>query len=279
MDERYPSIEEKIVAYIMGYDSLKAIGGNKDSYSSKQVMDARLRMDGLFEQEEHAVRFVEEFIALYTNGPAGGGGISTGKKKEMILQKLLVDRESIFWRANVKSNVPYSQNQATDADKGQMPILQENKYPGSHAMGIRHLNTSLDASLYPVSAPSGTKIALYCVAHSRAGDKGNDLNFSIIPHFPDDVSRVKTVITRDWVKNAVSPLLDSSPFPDDRAIQRRNDLLEHVSVEIYDVPGISALNIVVRNILDGGVNCSRRIDRHGKTMSDLILCQKVILPP
>lgn len=279
MDERYPSIEEKIVAYIMGYDSLKAIGGNKDSYSSKQVMDARLRMDGLFEQEEHAVRFVEEFIALYTNGPAGGGGISTGKKKEIILQKLLVDRECIFWRANVKSNVPYSQNQATDADKGQMPILQENKYPGSHAMGIRHLNTSLDASLYPVSAPSGTKIALYCVAHSRAGDKGNDLNFSIIPHFPDDVSRVKTVITRDWVKNAVSPLLDSSPFPDDRAIQRRNDLLEHVSVEIYDVPGISALNIVVRNILDGGVNCSRRIDRHGKTMSDLILCQKVILPP
>lgn len=59
----------------MGYDSLKAIGGDKDSYSSKQVMDARLRMDGLFELEEHAAQFVEEFIALYTNGPAGGGGI------------------------------------------------------------------------------------------------------------------------------------------------------------------------------------------------------------
>jgi hypothetical protein len=59
----------------MGYDSLKAIGGDKDSYSSKQVMDARLRMDGLFELEEHAAQFLEEFIALYTNGPAGGGGI------------------------------------------------------------------------------------------------------------------------------------------------------------------------------------------------------------
>lgn len=52
---------------------------------------------------------------------------------------------------------------------------------------------------------------------------------------------------------------------------------ENVSVEIYDVKGIHALNVVVRNILDGGVNCSRRIDRHGKTISDLILCQQVVL--
>jgi hypothetical protein len=75
MDERYPGIEEKIVAYIIGFDSLKAIGGNKDSFSGKEVIDARLRMDGLFDQEEHADGFVQEFIALYTNGPAGGGGI------------------------------------------------------------------------------------------------------------------------------------------------------------------------------------------------------------
>lgn len=75
MEERYPGIDGKIVSYVMGYDSLKAIGGNRSNYLEKQVMDARLRMDGLFELEEHADQFVEEFIALYTNGPAGGGGI------------------------------------------------------------------------------------------------------------------------------------------------------------------------------------------------------------
>ncbi|XP_066393904.1 uncharacterized protein [Miscanthus floridulus] len=88
--ERYPGINEKIVSYVMGYDSLKAIGGDKDSYLAKQVLDVRLRMDGLFKLEEHAVQFVEEFIALYTNGPAAGGGISTGHRKEIILQKMLV---------------------------------------------------------------------------------------------------------------------------------------------------------------------------------------------
>ena len=37
--------------------------------------DVRLRMDGLFELKAYAVQFTREFTALYTNGPAGGGGI------------------------------------------------------------------------------------------------------------------------------------------------------------------------------------------------------------
>ena len=48
---------------------------------------------------------------------------------------------------------------------------------------------------------------------------------------------------------------------------------------IYEVEGIHSLNVEVRNILDGDVNCSRSIDRYGKTISDLILCQHVVLPP
>ncbi|VAI88778.1 unnamed protein product [Triticum turgidum subsp. durum] len=277
MNERYPGIEEKIIAYVMGYDSVKANGGDNDSrHSSKEVIDVRLRMDGLFEQEEHADGFVEEFIALYTNGPAGGGGISTGRKNELTLQKLLIDRENIFWQANAKNSaIPGSQNLSTNANK-------KNRYTGSCAAGIQqHLNTKLDEPAPPVSAPapSGSEIALYRVAHSRAGDKGNDLNLSIIPHFPDDIGRLRTVITPEWVKGSLSPLLDRSSFPDDGVIERRNNLLERVVVEIYDVPGISSLNVVVRNILDGGVNCSRRVDRHGKTLSDLILCRKVVLPP
>ena len=129
-------------------------------------------------------------------------------------------------------------------------------------------------------APSGQKIPLYDVAHSRTGDKGNDLNFSIIPHFPPDVERLKRIITPQWVKKVVSTLLNSSSFPETDAINDRDKWInENVKVEIYDVKGIRSLNVVVRDILDGGVNCSRRIDRHGKTISDLILCQQVVLPP
>lgn len=127
------------------------------------------------------------------------------------------------------------------------------------------------------AAPCCQKIPLYSIAHSRAGDKGNDLNFSIIPHFPQDVEKLKLVITPQWVKGVVSVLLDAaSPEAIDETKKRVD---EHVKVEIYEVKGIHSLNVVVRNILDGGVNCSRRIDRHGKTISDLVLCQHVVLPP
>jgi hypothetical protein len=122
-------------------------------------------------------------------------------------------------------------------------------------------------------APSGQKIPLYSVAHSRAGDKGNDINFSIIPHYSPDVERLKLIITPQWVKHVMSVLLSTSSFLELDA----KPMDENVSVEIYDVEGIHAMNVVVRNILDGGVNCSRRIDRHGKTISDLILCQQVVL--
>lgn len=130
------------------------------------------------------------------------------------------------------------------------------------------------------AAPSGKKIPLYDVAHSRAGDKGNDLNFSIIPHFASDIEKLKLIITPEWVREVVKVLLNSSSCLNSDAINKRDKWVdEHIKVEIYEVAGIQSLNIMVRNILDGGVNCSRRIDRHGKTISDLILCQQVVLPP
>lgn len=191
-----------------------------------------------------------------------------------------VDRENIFWRSHAKkASIPCLQNQATYSETGPARISQAQRNPTCRTMAIQHFEASTETPASPAPALPGKRVALYHVAHSRAGDKGNDMNFSVIPHSPADIGRLRSVITPDWVKNAVSPLLGSSSFPDERDVQHRNKLLELVTVEIYYVPGISSLNVVVRNILDGGVNCSRRIDRHGKTLSDVILCQQVILPP
>lgn len=55
-------------------------------------------------------------------------------------------------------------------------------------------------------------------------------------------------------------------------------LLMESLVEVYEVPGVAALNVVVKDVLDGGVTCSRRLDRHGKCLSDLIFSQIVVLP-
>ncbi|KAH1240972.1 hypothetical protein GmHk_07G018691 [Glycine max] len=260
-----------------GYECVKPTSGNGNESSQTTSEDNRLRMDGLFEQKEQAIQFTREFIALYTNGPAGGGGISTGYKKETLLEKHLVKREDVFWRTGIKRSTRSQSNKVVDPDHNLRHILT--LPPKLQAETDKSLESvSLGSSCSP--APSGQKIPLYSVAHSRAGDKGNDINFSLIPHFPPDNERLKLIITSQWVKSVVSNLLDLSLSPDlDAKIPRDKWVNENVKVEIYEVKGIQSLNIVVRNILDGGVNCSRRIDRHGKTISDLILCQQVVLPP
>ncbi|KAL3381315.1 hypothetical protein AABB24_001441 [Solanum stoloniferum] len=73
MEEVYPGISKHLISYIIGLDSLKAVSIDEDLPRDSQ--DIRLRMDGLFENKEQAIHFTKEFIALYTNGPAGGGGI------------------------------------------------------------------------------------------------------------------------------------------------------------------------------------------------------------
>ncbi|KAI4364742.1 hypothetical protein MLD38_020797 [Melastoma candidum] len=274
LEETFPGLNDHILSYIIGLDSLKATVINKP-HGSYLAEDIRLRMDGSFEVKEHAIQFVKEFNALYTNGPAGGGGISTGYKNEIVLMKNLVDREDVFWKIGAKTTAltdssgqlggTYHSLQSSFSHRFIHP--SENKESAAN---------SLPTVIHP--APAGVRIPLYEIAHSRAGDKGNDLNFSVIPHCPSDINRLKPVITPSWVKEALSVLLNPSTFPDPDAIMWRNRWIdENVTVQVYEVRGISSLNVIVRNILDGGVNRSRRIDRHGKTISDLILCQKIVL--
>ncbi|ESW07027.1 hypothetical protein PHAVU_010G096000 [Phaseolus vulgaris] len=81
MEEIFPGLNHRILSYIIGFDSLKATSSNGNEHSQITSEDIRLRMDGLFEQKEQALQFTREFIALYTNGPAGGGGIRLSAKK------------------------------------------------------------------------------------------------------------------------------------------------------------------------------------------------------
>ncbi|KAL3615638.1 hypothetical protein CASFOL_041299 [Castilleja foliolosa] len=278
IEEIYPGVSKNIISYIIGLDSLKTTCvGN---IMSKPCDDIRLRMDGLFEKEEHANQFTKEFTALYTNGPAGGGGISSGCKKEIFLVKELIEREHVHWQVSVaRNNIISSTNENTShmATNQKRVHHQSNSLENTH-VPIQESITKTETRLSP--APAGQMIPLYDVAHSRVGDKGNDLNFSIIPHYAPDIERLKMVITPEWVKEVMSPLLNPSSFPDSDDFDRRDEWVDkNVKVEIYEARGIGSLNVVVRNILDGGVNCSRKIDRHGKTVSDVVLCQQVVLPP
>jgi hypothetical protein len=102
------------------------------------------------------------------------------------------------------------------------------------------------------------EVPLHAVAHSRAGDKGNRANLSLIPYRPDS--------TRAGRAGDGGARAGAVPPP------RRHRLPR------YDLPLLHAFNFVVDDVLEGGVNASLNLDGHGKTQSFRLLALTVRVP-
>ena len=103
------------------------------------------------------------------------------------------------------------------------------------------------------------EVPLHQVAHSRAGDKGNRLNMSLIPYRPE-----------------LYPLLAEQV-----TAERVLELFRHrgaTSCIRHDLPLIHSFNFVVDEVLEGGVNGSLNLDGHGKTNSFRLLSLTVTIP-
>ena len=97
------------------------------------------------------------------------------------------------------------------------------------------------------------------LAHSRAGDKDNTSNVSLIPYRPEDYSLLVREVTAARVKQWVGAVV-------------------HGQVVRYEVPGIAALNFVLQDALGGGVTRSLAMDAHGKSLSSLLLEMEIECP-
>ncbi|MBK1657097.1 AtuA-related protein [Paracraurococcus ruber] len=105
----------------------------------------------------------------------------------------------------------------------------------------------------------GIEMQLHAVAHSRAGDKGNRCNLSLIPYDP-----------------RLYPLL-AEQVTEARVL----DLFRHrgaTRVTRHDLPLLHAFNFVVDDVLEGGVNGSLNLDGHGKSQSFRLLALTVVVP-
>lgn len=102
-------------------------------------------------------------------------------------------------------------------------------------------------------------VALYRAAHSRTGDKGNRSNISLISWHP-----------------ALWPVLVEQVSED--AVRRQFAHRRPTQVRRYLLPQLQAMNFVLDEVLDGGVNDSLNLDSHGKSLSYLLLDMQLELP-
>ena len=103
------------------------------------------------------------------------------------------------------------------------------------------------------------KIALYDLAHARTGDKGNRSNISLIAYEPADFALLAAQVTEDRVA-------------------RHFAYRKPGKVTRYLLPKIGAMNFVLDDVLDGGVNDALNLDMHGKSLSFHLLTLPIEIP-
>ncbi|WP_316190955.1 hypothetical protein [Bradyrhizobium sp. SZCCHNS2096] len=90
------------------------------------------------------------------------------------------------------------------------------------------------------------------IAHSRTGDKGDICNISVIAYCPEDYAFLCATVTAARVKAHFGDIVQGE-------------------VLRFEMPGIAALNFVLKDALGGGVTRSLRLDAHGKSLSSRLL--------
>ena len=108
---------------------------------------------------------------------------------------------------------------------------------------------STDAQLVP----------LYRLAHGRTGDKGNRSNISVIAWHP---------ALWDLLVSEVTEARVAEQF----ALRNPSRVQRHL------LPNLHAMNFVLDDVLDGGVNDALNLDSHGKALSFLLLDIQIPVP-
>jgi hypothetical protein len=103
------------------------------------------------------------------------------------------------------------------------------------------------------------KIQLREIAHSRAGDKGDVSNVSLVAYDRADYELLRREVTPARVKAHFAGIVLGE-------------------VARYELPRIGALNFVMQRALASGVTRSIRMDIHGKALSSLLLAMEIEHP-
>ncbi|PHM19879.1 MAG: hypothetical protein CK604_09640 [Curvibacter sp. PD_MW3] len=102
-------------------------------------------------------------------------------------------------------------------------------------------------------------VPLYRAAHGRTGDKGNRSNISVIAWQPELYAALVAQVTEE-------------------AVARHFAHRHPSAVRRYLLPQLGAMNFVLDDVLDGGVNDALNLDTHGKALSYWLLDLPVRIP-
>ena len=142
-------------------------------------------------------------------------------------------------------------SQTVTVDSANVPFLSK-----TNAAGKEQDASAPALPALPDDADPKQTVPLIRLAWARSGDKGNLFNVAVIARKPEYLPYIAATLTPEVIGKYYGRQLSAGRI---------------LPVERFSVPGLSALNFVVGDSMDGGVLASTSIDPVAKGMAQLLL--------
>ena len=100
------------------------------------------------------------------------------------------------------------------------------------------------------------KVKLHDLAFARSGDKGDVSNIGLMAKTKEIYEALSKTVTSEKIKEHFRGMIKGN-------------------VEIYRMPNLDSLEIILRRALGGGATCTLRFDQTGKSMGQALLRMEV----
>jgi Acyclic terpene utilisation family protein AtuA len=150
-------------------------------------------------------------------------------------------------------------------DKDKVPVsVSVNGKPVTFTPGRIFVAAEPSAKSLPETMPAlppgrRIEVPLVKLAVARSGDKGNDANIGVMARRAEYLPAIRAALTSTALKTYFAHYAEGP-------------------VERYDLPGLHALNFVLRESLGGGGTSSANLDTQAKTYAQLLLAFPVPVP-
>jgi len=223
--------------------------GAEDMYGAHARPDARevvLKLAAKSASKDSLELFAREFAPAATSMAPGTLGLVGGRPSPTPVVRLF----SFLWpKRKLAVEIDVQGERSSVALAPGEPLDLEALLPAR-----RHADASIPL------AGDARMLPLIALAHGRSGDKGDKANIGIVARRPEQLA---------WLSAWLTPERVAAHFAH-RAPSK---------VERFDLPGISAINFVLHDVLGGGGMASLHTDNLAKAYAQVLLAMQVPTPP
>ena len=223
--------------------------GAEDMYGAHARPDARevvLKLAAKSASKDSLELFAREFAPAATSMAPGTLGLVGGRPSPTPVVRLF----SFLWpKRKLAVEIDVQGERSSVALAPGEPLDLEALLPAR-----RHADASIPL------ADDARMLPLIALAHGRSGDKGDKANIGIVARRPEHLAWLSAWLTPERV---AAHFAHRSPS----------------KVERFDLPGISAINFVLHDVLGGGGMASLHTDNLAKAYAQVLLAMQIPAPP